>query len=57
MSELECKKKYIEGIQNTGSNSIMKSAQIDIIQINYNVTITTEVGRTSVNHPHYYIVT
>lgn len=48
MSKQKCKKKYIEGI-NIGSNFKMNFAQLDIIQINLNVTITTEVGRTSVN--------
>lgn len=50
MSKQESKKKYIEGIHNIGSNFKMKFAWIDIIQINHNITSTTEVGRTSVNN-------
>lgn len=46
MGTVECRKKYIQGIHDTGLKFKMKFAQIGITQINH-VTTTTEVGRIS----------
>lgn len=50
MGKPKCKKKYIKGIHDTGLSFKSEIYPNNHIQINHNVTITTEMGMISCPH-------